>query len=142
MKSAFFYQVLGLCSFLISTASMLSDTYEATFGGLIPRTLTNLQTFTGALGGAVASPITDSGNPARPFEVQGDTFPDFASASTRSCDNQHNICADLANNGTGSFTVSQCSDQETTCLAAQSTATTNFQVLVSQNAQFDFICDS
>jgi len=141
MKS-FFYQVLGLCTFVAMITGMLSDSYEASFG-LMPRTLTNLQTFTGALGGVLASPITDSGNAARPFLVQGDTFSDFASAGSRSCANQHNICADLANNGTGSFTVSECDDQSTTCVAAQATATTqNFQVLVSSNAEFDFICDS
>lgn len=34
----------------------------------------NLQAFTGALGGVRASAITNSGDPERPFEVDGDTF--------------------------------------------------------------------
>jgi hypothetical protein len=34
----------------------------------------NLQTFTGALGGAAASAIIKSNDPERPFEVDGDTF--------------------------------------------------------------------
>jgi len=110
---------------------------------LTSRTLTNLQTFTQALGGAVAPPITDSGQAARPFEVSGSTFPDFPSAGTRSCNNQHNSCADIANNKTAAITVGQCDTQQTACLAAQSSATqTNFQVLVSQDANFDYICDS
>ena len=38
---------------------------------------TNLQAFRGSLGGVQASPITDSGDPARPFGVDGDTFVSF-----------------------------------------------------------------
>ena len=34
----------------------------------------NLQAFTGALGGVSAPAITNSGDPERPFEVDGDTF--------------------------------------------------------------------
>lgn len=35
---------------------------------------TNLQVFSEALGGAGASAITNSGDPERPYEVDGDTF--------------------------------------------------------------------
>jgi len=112
--------------------------------GLYPRTSTNLQTFTQALGGAVAPPITDSGDSSRPFEVYGDTFTDFPSAASRSCSDQHNSCANLANeNKSAGFTVGQCDTQETACNSAASSATqTSFQVLVSQDANFDYICDS
>ncbi len=34
----------------------------------------SLQAFTGALGGVAASAITNSGDPDRPFGVDGDTF--------------------------------------------------------------------
>lgn len=37
--------------------------------------------------------------------------PDFQSAADRSCDNQKNNCADLANNGGGSFEVGDCDKQ-------------------------------
>jgi hypothetical protein len=37
---------------------------------------------------------------------------DFDTAANRACDNQKNVCADLANNGTGSFRVGDC-DQQT-----------------------------
>ncbi|KAH7360012.1 hypothetical protein BKA66DRAFT_400530, partial [Pyrenochaeta sp. MPI-SDFR-AT-0127] len=57
----------------------------------------NLQSFNGALGGAQASAITNSGNSERPFNVDGDTFTDFQSAAQRSCDNQFQICANTAN---------------------------------------------
>jgi hypothetical protein len=45
-------------------------------GVLLPRQQgrVNLQAFTGALGGAKAPAITNSGDPQRPFEVDGDTF--------------------------------------------------------------------
>jgi hypothetical protein len=45
-------------------------------GVLLPRQQgrANLQAFSGALGGGAASAITNSGDPDRPFEVDGDTF--------------------------------------------------------------------
>lgn len=45
-------------------------------GVLLPRQQgrVSLQTFNGALGGARAAAITNSGDPERPFEVDGDTF--------------------------------------------------------------------
>jgi hypothetical protein len=47
--------------------------------GLFPRELgTNLQTFTGALGGIKASAITQSNDVTRQFEVDGDTFVRFS----------------------------------------------------------------
>lgn len=36
---------------------------------------------------------------------------DFNTAADRSCDNQKNNCADLANNGGGSFEVGDCDRQ-------------------------------
>ncbi|KAL2198666.1 hypothetical protein P885DRAFT_59219 [Corynascus similis CBS 632.67] len=70
---------------------------------------TNLQVFSGALGGAGAPAITNSGDPDRPFQVEGDTFPDYESAANRACDNQKNACADVVNNGSGaSFEVGDC----------------------------------
>merc|ERR1712000_710689 len=63
--------------------------------GLRPRQAEqNVQPFTGAIGGLQAPPITNSGDLDRPYEVEGDTFPDFASAASRSCDTQKNDCAD------------------------------------------------
>lgn len=96
--------------------------------------------FHSALGGAGPPPITDSGNPGRPYEVNGSTFvsrrlflsarpgptspgaaatadnrpvaqPMFIDAAQRVCDNQHNTCAELANKHGASFSVSQCDQQ-------------------------------
>jgi hypothetical protein len=39
------------------------------------------------------------------------TQKDFKSAANRACDNQHNACANLANNKSGKFTVGQCDQQ-------------------------------
>lgn len=74
------------------------------------QTATNLQTFTGNIG-AAAVPITNSGDATRQFDVNGDTFVNFAAAAQRSCDVQFNACANLANSG-ASFSVSDCSAQE------------------------------
>lgn len=88
-----------------------------------------------------------------------------------SCSIQHNDCSDMSNNKTGSFAVSDCDTQQSkfwfpflllstpaitndlrsrltfmiaaACESAQTSATaTSFQVLVSQDANFDYICDS
>ncbi|KAI0087811.1 hypothetical protein BDY19DRAFT_907248 [Irpex rosettiformis] len=75
----------------------------------------NLQTFTGALGGLTAPAVTTGG---RGFVVQGsDDFLNSAAALGRSCDIQHNQCANKANSG-GGFTVGACDQQNNQCHAA------------------------
>ncbi|KAF2035432.1 hypothetical protein EK21DRAFT_106961 [Setomelanomma holmii] len=69
---------------------------------LFLRQLSDLQTFSSALGGTRASAITNSGDSSRPFSVDGQTFDSFASAAQRSCDNQFQACQSAANgNGNG-----------------------------------------
>ncbi|POS74658.1 hypothetical protein DHEL01_v206951 [Diaporthe helianthi] len=104
----------------------------------------NLQAFTGSLGGIKADAVTNSGNLERPFEVDGDTFPDFNSAAERSCDNQKNKCAQLANSGGGAgFEVPDCDQQNNQCKDAINAATqTAFLTLASSNAEFDFFCEN
>ncbi|KAF6809491.1 hypothetical protein CPLU01_02188 [Colletotrichum plurivorum] len=114
--------------------------------GLLPRQAgsQNLQTFTGALGGVKASPITKSNNPDRPFEVEGDTFPDFSTAANRACDNQKNKCSEAANNGAQKFDVSKCDEQATECKAAgDSTTKQSFgePVFAGTDGNFDIFCD-
>ena len=75
----------------------------------------NLQTFTGALGGIEATPILDSGNAARPFSVKGDTFVNIGAALQRSCDQQFNACANRANGGDQTLSVADCSAQKGKC---------------------------
>jgi len=80
----------------------------------------NLQKFTGALGGAAAPPVTAGG---RGFVVSGesDSFLNLSAAVGRSCDVQHNQCADIANSAAGKasgLTVGQCDQQDTQCRAA------------------------
>ncbi|KAF7959633.1 hypothetical protein EAE96_001248 [Botrytis aclada] len=124
----------------------LEGEFKREFGGVWGRALSNLQIFTGSLGGVSADPITNSGDHARPYMVAGDTFPAFADAYSRSCANQNNKCADAANNpakAAADLSVDGCQTQQSSCLAAGATAMqTNFQVLTSSNAEFDFICDS
>lgn len=75
----------------------------------------NLQTFTAALGGMAATPVTNSGNADRPFQVKGDTFVNIAAALARSCDQQFNACANKANGGDATLSVSACSAQQSAC---------------------------
>lgn len=86
--------------------------FAAAFGAPVRRQTGDLQTFTGALGGIAATPVTDSGNPDRPFEVKGDTFVNIGAALTRSCDQQFNACANAANGGDATLSVPQCSTQK------------------------------
>ncbi|ETN43812.1 uncharacterized protein HMPREF1541_11136 [Cyphellophora europaea CBS 101466] len=72
----------------------------------------NLQPFTGALGGEAATPIEDSGNANRPFQVGQDTFVNIGAALQRSCDQQFNRCANLANGGDQTLSVADCQAQK------------------------------
>lgn len=72
----------------------------------------NFQTFTAALGGISATPVVDSGNADRPFQVKGDTFVNIGAALARSCDQQFNACANAANGGDKTLSVAACSTQQ------------------------------
>ena len=52
-----------------------------------------------------------SNDSERPYDIDGSTFPDFATAATRSCDVQYNLCQDAANEKAGNFTVGDCGNQ-------------------------------
>lgn len=86
--------------------------FSVTFGAPVRRQAGNIQTFTSALGGIAATPVEDSGNPDRPFQVKGDTFVNVGAALARSCDQQFNACANAANGGDATLSVAQCSTQK------------------------------
>ncbi|KAK0446346.1 hypothetical protein EV421DRAFT_272192 [Armillaria borealis] len=78
----------------------------------------NLQTFTGALGEVTAPAVTGSSDGQ--FQVEGNSeFKNVQDALVRSCDVQHNQCADKANatGNQGDLTVAACGDQQTQCTA-------------------------
>lgn len=77
----------------------------------------NVQTFTGALGGA-APPVIKDDSSDRPFSVNGATFVNSGAALQRSCAVQHNACASAANAGNTAFSVGDCGTQEDACNAA------------------------
>ena len=77
---------------------------------------TNIQAFSGDLGGA--APAVVQGTGTKPFSVNGSTFVNQAGALQRSCSVQHNACADAANSGAIDGGVQQCEDQEKACNAA------------------------
>ncbi|THH20735.1 hypothetical protein EW146_g688 [Bondarzewia mesenterica] len=97
-----------------STAAVPTNAAVSTSG--------NLQTFTGALGGVTAPAVTDLGSGQ--FQVDGNSaFNNKQNALVRSCDVQHNQCANAANasGNKGDLTVAACGTQQTQC-AAQATA--------------------
>ncbi|PKS09342.1 hypothetical protein jhhlp_003956 [Lomentospora prolificans] len=88
--------ILAAMSVLLVSATAIDLTAELNAGwkmGLHPRQASqNLQTFASSLGGVRAS------------------APDFNTAAGRSCDNQKNNCAEIANSG-GPFEVGDCDRQ-------------------------------
>ena len=66
---------------------------SATSTGATQSTGQNLQTFNGALGGA-PPPVVTGG---KGFVVDGSDFVNLGAALGRSCDVQHNACANAAN---------------------------------------------
>ncbi|OIW31890.1 hypothetical protein CONLIGDRAFT_244650 [Coniochaeta ligniaria NRRL 30616] len=77
----------------------------------------NVQTFTGALGGA-APPVEFTAGADRPFAVDGSTFLNQGAALQRSCSVQHNACANAANSGAIAGSSAQCETQQAACEAA------------------------
>ncbi|KAH6718346.1 hypothetical protein BKA61DRAFT_653731 [Leptodontidium sp. MPI-SDFR-AT-0119] len=98
----------------------------------------NLLTFTQALASIPAEPVTSTTDPKRPFQVGGETFTDFRTAATRSCNNQHNECAKVANSKDGSnvdgIKVGDCDDQQTQCQAAAAAGPGTGTVIPSASA--------
>ena len=89
---------------------LLASTSTALSIPLASKRQANLQSFAGNLG-AAATPIVDSGNEDRPFQVGGDTFVNLAAALQRSCDQQFNACANQANSG-ADFSTAECQAQK------------------------------
>ncbi|KAJ9154675.1 hypothetical protein NKR19_g4515 [Coniochaeta hoffmannii] len=81
----------------------------------------NIQSFTGTLGGPPPPVISSAGAGKRPFTVKDSTFVGPGAALGRSCDVQHNACADAANAGQLSEGegggVSACDRQNDECHA-------------------------
>lgn len=80
----------------------------------------NIQTFTGALGGPAPPVVSSAANPARPFEVNGNSFQNAAAALSRSCAIQNNACFNAVNAGQLAESTAACTAQEDACLAAAS----------------------
>lgn len=101
-----------------TTASVISTSAAASKTTAAVTSSKNLQTFTGAKG-AAAPPVTGPDASGR-FDVQGNTFATVAAALQRSCDIQHNACADKANQTGDLAALDQnvCQAQATACNAA------------------------
>ncbi|KAI1311180.1 hypothetical protein F5Y03DRAFT_323360 [Xylaria venustula] len=109
-----------------------------------PVGLTNLNVFNEALGGAEAPPITLSTDPQHPYDIDGQTVPDFNSAIDKTCTIQHNNCATLANGDfKGQFKVSDCDDQQQRCSSELQTSATQTAFLSQVTVAGDaFICEN
>lgn len=97
---------------------LLLVSHRPQFSYMIDLTLlgTNVQTFTGALGGAAPAITESTGD--RPFTVNGNTFTNIGAAVQRSCDIQNNACFNAANSGALSGGTAQCQQQQQACVAA------------------------
>ena len=110
---------------------------------MLTSTGTNIQTFTGTLGGAPPPVVSSTGD--RPFSVNGNTFVNSGAALQRSCSIQHNACADAANSGSLAGGVGQCDAQENACNALISSkvkrATLDFGSCTDPSILFEFGLD-
>jgi len=106
----------------LSAATPVASTSAAAVAAATPAAAiasgANLQTFTGALGG-LPPPVTAGG---KGFIVNGSEFIQEAGALGRSCDEQHNTCANAANAGGAAFSTADCETQNTACHAIASAA--------------------
>ncbi|KAI0322591.1 hypothetical protein OF83DRAFT_652043 [Amylostereum chailletii] len=105
-----------------ATTAAAASASSATASSSSASTAGNLQTFTGSLGGVTAPAVTSSGGQ---FQVDGNSaFNNKQNALVRSCDVQHNKCANAANSSgnKGDLTVTACGDQQTQCNAAAQSA--------------------
>ena len=98
------------------SAALVLFSAVALSNALVIRQANSTQTFTGALGGIAATPIEDSGDAKRPFSVAGATFVNLGAAVQRSCDQQFNKCANLANGGSQDVAFADCTSQKGTYL--------------------------
>ncbi|KAM5361412.1 hypothetical protein ACJZ2D_013102 [Fusarium nematophilum] len=103
----------------VTEAPAAEDTAAAADGAgcnAEPELTGTLDEFTGDLGGP--PPPVESSAGDRPFSVNGNTFTGADAALSRSCDIQHNACANAANSGELEGGVQQCEDQLAECKAA------------------------
>ncbi|RSM18114.1 hypothetical protein CDV31_003036 [Fusarium ambrosium] len=111
----------GSCSTIVKTVA--ADATDAVLATLTSATVgqvtsagANIQVFTGTLGGPAPPVVSSAGN--RPFAVNGNTFTGAGAAISRSCDIQHNACANAANSGELEGGIAQCETQVDECKAA------------------------
>ncbi|KAJ3355521.1 hypothetical protein GGF32_001984 [Allomyces javanicus] len=121
----------GQCNPTVTVTMTMTVTVTAGSGAAAPTTApaapstgsgSNVQTFTGALFGKPAPPVNFVGG-ARPFQVivGGKLNGDFLQAGAalgRSCDVQHNQCANEVNSQRAKGSVGQCDQQNNECHAA------------------------
>ncbi|KAE8382586.1 hypothetical protein BDV26DRAFT_288385 [Aspergillus bertholletiae] len=92
-----------------------------------PASVDKRQAFTGTLGGS-APEVTNTGDSQRPYGVDGDTFTDYKSAASRSCNNQFDSCQKIANTDqSSSFSLQDCQDQLNTCMSTVSSTSVALQ---------------
>lgn len=111
----------GSCSTIVKTVA--ADATDAVLATLTSATVgqvtsagANIQAFTGTLGGPAPPVVSSAGD--RPFSVNGNTFTGAGAAISRSCDIQHNACANAANSGELDGGIAQCETQVSECKAA------------------------
>ncbi|KXJ94016.1 hypothetical protein Micbo1qcDRAFT_220617 [Microdochium bolleyi] len=151
LHSCVFLFVLLLSCFAASPAGASSESELVGAMEILPRQqarpgevlLSNLQPFSGSLGGFAAPSISQSKDSRRPFEVDGNTFNSFSAAADRACDNQKNKCADAANAGRNrAFSVGECDQQNERCkTAAKSAKDTNFATFSFADADNEYFCE-
>ncbi|KAI0845529.1 hypothetical protein F5Y00DRAFT_166708 [Daldinia vernicosa] len=97
-----------------NAGSSNNNSGNSTTGGTAT-TGTNVNAFTGSVGSAPVPVISSTAD--RPFSVNGNTFLNLGAAIQRACDVQKNACANAANGGDKTISVSDCDTQQQQCVA-------------------------
>lgn len=109
--------VASVATTAASVAAAATSAASAASAASTASSSSNVQTFTGDLGGLPLPVVESTGD--RPFSVNGDTFVNKAAALQRSCSVQNNACANAANSGSLAGTsTADCNKQEDACNAA------------------------
>ncbi|KAF3065080.1 hypothetical protein GL218_01984 [Daldinia childiae] len=87
---------------------------DSTNGGTAT-TGANVNAFTGSVGSAPVPVISSTAD--KPFSVNGAEFLNLGAAIQRACDVQKNACANAANGGDKTISVSDCDAQQQQCVA-------------------------
>ncbi|KNG86484.1 hypothetical protein ANOM_005121 [Aspergillus nomiae NRRL 13137] len=113
--------ILSALFLILDASALIPDPVGLVYA---PASIGKRQTFTGTLGGSTPA-VTDTGDPERPYGVDGDTFTDYESAASR---RSLLTRTQIANTDqSSSFSLQDCQDQLNSCMSTVSSTSVALQ---------------